>query len=112
MDSAQAQQQQQQKQQEEKQKQIEEQRAAMLDKILSSEAKERLGRIRLVKPQKANAVEDLLLQMASQRQLGGPIEDAQLIELLSKIAEKETIEVTIKHRGKDDDGWDDADEGW
>lgn len=95
-----------------KQKKMEEQRAATLDKILSTEAKERLGRIRLVKPEKARMVEDILLQMAAQRNLGGPVEDAQLIELLNKVADKETTEVTIKHRGKFDDGWDDDDEGW
>ena len=109
MDPSQAQKQ---KQAEEKAKQMEEQRAAMLDKVLSAEAKERLGRIRLVKPQKARMVEDMILQMASQRHLGGPVEDAQLLDLLNKVAEKETTEVTIKHRGKFDDGWDDDDEGW
>jgi programmed cell death protein 5 len=109
MDPAQVQNQ---KQQEANQKKIEEQRAASLDKILSTEAKERLGRIRLVKPQKARMVEDLLLQMAAQRNLGGPVEDAQLIELLNKVADKEVVEVTIKHRGKFDEGWDADDEGW
>ena len=104
---------QQQKQAEAKQKQMEEQRQANLDKVLSTESKERLGRIRLVKPQKARMVEDLILQMAAQRQLGGPIEDAQLLELLNKVADSEAkTEITIKHRGKYDDAWDDDDEGW
>lgn len=103
-----------QKAQQEKAKQMEEQRQATLDKVLSTESKERLGRIKLVKPQKARMVEDLILKMASQRNLGGPIEDAQLLELLNKVADSEvkTDHITIKHHGKFDDGWDDDDEGW
>ena len=104
---------QQQKQAQEKAKKMEEQRQANLDKVLSTESKERLGRIRLVKPEKARMVEDLILQMAAQRQLGGPVEDAQLLELLNKVSESEAkTEITIKHRGKYDDAWDDDDEGW
>ncbi|EAY23249.1 Double-stranded DNA-binding domain containing protein [Trichomonas vaginalis G3] len=106
-------QQQQQKAQEEKAKQMEEQRKAMLDKILSTEAKERLGRISLVKPEKSRLVEDLCLQMAQQNNLGAQISDAQLMEILNKVsASEQTHEVKIKHHGKADEAWDDDDEGW
>ncbi|EAX96872.1 Double-stranded DNA-binding domain containing protein [Trichomonas vaginalis G3] len=102
------------KQAEEKQKQLEAQHAALLDKILSTEAKERLGRIALVKPEKARMVEDLLIQMSQQRNLGGPVQDAELLEILNKVSATEQAHSTvqIKHRGKFDDKWDDDDEGW
>lgn len=107
-----AQQQAQQQKAAEAQKQAEERRNAMLNSMLSPDAKERLGRIKLVKPEKARMVEDLLLQMAQERRLGGPVEDAQLLQLLNQVSETEQHEVKIAHRSKLDEGWDDDDEGW
>ena len=102
----------QQKAQQEKQAQ-EEKRAQMLETMFSSEAKERLNRVRLVKPEKVRQVEDLVLQMAAQHRLGGPIQDAQLCDLLARASEGGQGEVKIAHRGKkDEDAWDDDEEGW
>ena len=102
----------QQQQQAEKAKQMEEKRQQILNSILSGDAKERLGRIRLVKPEKARNVEDLLIQMAQQRQLSGPVEDAQLLDLLNRVSLTQETSVKIKRRGKMDEGWDNDDEGW
>jgi programmed cell death protein 5 len=86
----------------------------MLESLLLAEAKERLNRIRLVKPEKVRQVEDFIIQLAQQRQLGGPVSDEQLCQLLEKVSEGEkTKEVKIAHRGKkDEDAWDDDEEGW
>ena len=100
------------KAQQEKEKQ-EEQRQQVLDKIFTAEAKERLNRVRLVKPEKVRQVEDLVIQMAQQNRLGGPIQDAQLCDLLARASEGGTGEVKIAHRGKKgEDAWDDDDDGW
>jgi programmed cell death protein 5 len=103
----------QQAQQEKMQKQ-EEARQQMLDAFLSPEAKERLNRIRIVKPEKVRQVEDYIIRMAQSRQLGGPLPDEQLCQLLEKVSESEKGgEVKIAHRGKkDDDAWDDDEDGW
>ena len=87
-------------QEEAKRKELEEKRIHSLAKLLTSEAKERLNRIRLVKPEKARLVEDMLLQMSSQHQLGGQIQDDQIVELLNKVSSQEKKEITIVHRGK------------
>ena len=101
------------KAQQEKQAKMEEQRQQMLDRLFSAEAKERLTRIRLVKPEKVRQVEDLVIQMAQHNQLGGPIGDAQLCDLLSRASESGQTEVKIAHRGKkDEDAWDDDEDGW
>uniref|UniRef100_A0A0E0HHQ3 Uncharacterized protein n=1 Tax=Oryza nivara TaxID=4536 RepID=A0A0E0HHQ3_ORYNI len=64
----------QQKAQEDAKQEAEERRQMMLAQILSSEARERLSRIALVKPDKARGVEDVLLRAA---QSGGISEKIQ-----------------------------------
>jgi programmed cell death protein 5 len=100
--------------QQEKLAKQEEARQQMLESLLLGEAKERLNRIRLVKPEKVRQVEDLIIQLAQQRQLGGPVSDQQLCQLLERVSEGEqTKEVKFAHRGKkDDDAWEKDDEGW
>lgn len=105
--------QQSQQQKEAQAKQMEEQRQQTLSSILSAEAKERLGRIRLVKPEKARMVEDMLISTVRQRKLTSQVSDEQLIDLLNKVGAQEQTSVTIAHRkSKADEGWDDDDEGW
>lgn len=96
--------------QKEKEAQKEAQRQQILDSLLGNESKERLGRVRLVKPEKARQVEDAIILMAQQRRLSGPIPDEQVKQMLESLSEKVT-EVKIAHRGKED-AWDDDDEGW
>lgn len=55
---------------EEKKRSAEDQRVAMLASVLKPEARERLARIALVKPDKARGVENMLLAMAQRGQLG------------------------------------------
>jgi programmed cell death protein 5 len=93
---------------------LEEQRQQILAKLLSSEGKERLSRIRLVKPEKVRQIEDLLIATAQQHQLTS-IPDAQLVQILEQVsgAEQKATKVQIARRGKrDEDKWDDDDEGW
>ena len=100
------------KAQQEKEK-LEEQRQQMIERLFSAEAKERLNRVRLVKLEKVRQVEDLVIQMAQHNRLGGPIGDAQLCDLLARASENSQTEVKIAHRGKkDEDAWDDDEDGW
>ncbi|KAJ3128582.1 hypothetical protein HK098_004008 [Nowakowskiella sp. JEL0407] len=89
----------------EKKSQMEEMRRTMLIQILDNDARERLARITMVKPEKGRAVEDLLIRMAQSGQLGGKVKEPQLIELLEKINETNRSETKIVYnrRRMDDD---------
>jgi programmed cell death protein 5 len=83
--------------QEEQQKQLEEQKKAILRKILTTEARERLGRIKIARPQIAESIENQLIMLAQSGQLKNKINDEQLRMLLSKIVPKKR-EFKIKRR--------------
>ncbi|CEH13519.1 Apoptosis-related protein/predicted DNA-binding protein [Ceraceosorus bombacis] len=57
----------------------------MLSTVLDHEARERLSRINLVKPEKARAIQDLILRMAQSGQVRQRITEPQLIGLLEQI---------------------------
>ncbi|KAJ0017963.1 DNA-binding protein DDB_G0278111-like [Pistacia vera] len=90
----------QQKAQEEAQREADEQRQMMLSQILSSEARERLSRIALVKPEKARGVEDILLRAAQMGQIGEKVSEERLISLLEQINTQNSkqTKVTIQRR--------------
>ena len=52
---------------------------------LTSEARQRLTNIRMVKPQIAQAIEDYIIQLASSGKLKQVINDDQLKEILSSV---------------------------
>ena len=93
-----------QKRQEENKKAAEEQREMYLTQILTPQAKERLGRISLVKEEKAREIENSLLQMAMRRQISGKVTEEQLIDMLEKTTEtaKSTVKV-VRRRSIDSD---------
>lgn len=90
---------------------MEEQRRIILKQVLSDAAGERLANIRLVKPDKARSVEQLVLDAAQGGQLRGKVSDEQLKDLLVKVTEQtqRTTKVTISRRRQafDDDDDDD-----
>ncbi|KAN0063485.1 hypothetical protein ACQY0O_003932 [Thecaphora frezii] len=71
--------------QEDQQAQAEEMKRQMLSRILDSEARERLSRIGLVKPQKHRQIVDLLIRMAQSGQVRQRITEDQLIGLLDQV---------------------------
>ncbi|RYO78378.1 hypothetical protein DL766_005852 [Monosporascus sp. MC13-8B] len=87
-------------------------RKSILDQILHPEAADRLGRIRLVKEQRATDVENRLIMLARTGQLRQKVTEDQLKELLSAVsessrqAEQEKI-VVSRRKGWDDDDDDD-----
>ncbi len=72
-------------------------RAEALRRILTPEARERLGRIRLAKPDVAAAVEQQLLQLAASGRLQRQVDDATLRSLLERLM-PERREITITRR--------------
>ncbi len=64
----------------------EEQRKAVLSSILEPEARERLGRVAVVKPENARAVEDHLLGAFRAGQLRERVSESLLIRLLDQVS--------------------------
>lgn len=96
-----------QKRQEESKRAAEEQREMYLTQILTPEAKERLGRISLVKEEKAREIENTLLQMAMRRQISGKVTEDQLITMIAKATEASNTSIKIIRRNASDSEEDD-----
>ncbi len=70
-------------------------RSEVLRRILTPDARERLGRIRLAKPDVAAAVEQQLIALAASGRLPRAVDDATLRALLERIApERREIKIT------------------
>ena len=59
------------------------QKEIILRQIISSEARNRLNNVRMVKPDLANLVENYLLNLSAQGKITGQISDEQLKQFLS-----------------------------
>lgn len=69
----------------EMQKALESQKKALLRQVLTPEARQRLTRIKLVKPKFAEQIELQLIQVAQQGRIRLPITDAQLKTILRNL---------------------------
>ncbi|XP_063705806.1 programmed cell death protein 5 [Culicoides brevitarsis] len=76
----------------EQQKQMEEQRRAqedmknsMLSQILSQAARARLNTLKISKPEKAQIAESTIIRMAQMGQIGGKLEDTELVQILESL---------------------------
>jgi programmed cell death protein 5 len=67
------------------QQQIEMQKQALLRRILSPEARQRLANLKMVKPQFAEQIELQLIQLAQSGRLKIPVTDDQLKEILVRL---------------------------
>jgi len=76
--------------------QYELQKQKILRQILSEEARSRLARIKLAKPEFAEQVEVQLIQLAQMGKLPIPVSDAQLKMLLDKIYEASNAKKEIR----------------
>jgi len=58
-----------------------------------------VARIAIVKPEKARAIEDMVIQMAQRGQLAAKIDEDKLIDLLNQVGineEKQRTKVTVR----------------
>ncbi len=70
-------------------------REGMLRMLLTSDARERLTNIRMVKPDIAKVIEDNIIMMASAGKIGPPVTDDHIKQLLQSI-QKPKREFKIK----------------
>lgn len=90
----------------EKRAQIKEMRNEVLMKVLTHDARERLSRIKLVKPEKAEQLENMLITMAQKGSFNEPVSEIYLVQLLEKISENQgesKVKFIRKRRDSDDD---------
>ena len=78
-------------------KELEERRRMILRSILTTQAKERLGRIKVARPEMAEEIENQLIMLAQGGRLKNKINDEQLRMLLSKIIPKKR-DIKIERR--------------
>jgi programmed cell death protein 5 len=72
-------------------------RQAILRQILAPEARERMARLKIARPDFAEAVENQLIMLAQSGQLRNVISDASLVQILEKLT-PEKREITIKRK--------------
>lgn len=76
------------------QQQVESQKQAILKRILTTEARQRLTNIKMVKPEFADQLELQLIQLAQSGRVKLPISDAQLKEALVRLqSQKKDIKI-------------------
>jgi len=75
--------------------QYEAQRQAALRQILTADARERMARLRIARPDFAFAVENQLIALAQQGRLQAVVDDASLVQILERLTpEKREIKIT------------------
>lgn len=82
---------------EEQHRQIEAQRQAIMRQILTPQARERLGRLKIARPELVQSIEDQLIALARSGRVVGQIDDDDLRKLLSKLTPKKR-EIRIERR--------------
>ncbi len=82
---------------EEQSKQIEASRQAIMRQILTPEARERLGTVKIAYPELARAVEDQLIRLAQSGRIDRPVDDATLRQILRKVAPQKR-EISIERK--------------
>jgi len=84
-------------QQEDQKEEFEKQKKMILIKVLTPKARERLGNIKVARPQIAEQIENQLIMVAQSGRLKNKIDDKQLKELLSRIIPKKR-DIKIKRK--------------
>ncbi|MEW5299154.1 MAG: hypothetical protein WDW38_005042 [Sanguina aurantia] len=91
----------QQEDQENQRRAAEEQRRSMIAALLTPDARERLSRIALVKPDKARSIESMIISAAQRGALTEKITEDRLKTMLEQISERESTskpKVVIQRR--------------
>lgn len=83
--------------QERAEKQAEAQKKAILRKVMTSDARERLGRVKIARPEIAKKIEQQIVMLAQRGSVQGKIDDETLKKLLKKLTD-EGKDINIKRR--------------
>lgn len=83
--------------QEQAEEELEAKKKALLRKVMTSDARERLGRVKVARPQVAEKVESQIIMLAQRGQVQGKIDDETLKKLLKKLTDKGK-DINIKRR--------------
>ena len=75
----------QEQQQEQAEKQVELQKQALMRRILTPKARQRLANLKMVRPEFASRIELQLIQIAQQGRIALPIDDDQLKQMLMRL---------------------------
>ncbi|KAJ2673747.1 hypothetical protein IWW42_002159 [Coemansia sp. RSA 1085] len=89
----------------EKEREMEQIRQENLDRVLDKDARQRLGTIKMVKPEKARKVEDAILRMAQVGQIRSKITEEQLKGILDQFNEtqaKQDMKIVYNRKGFED----------
>ncbi|XP_029163642.1 programmed cell death protein 5 [Nylanderia fulva] len=81
---------------EEKMQRMEEMKHTILTQVLDQSARARLNTLCLGKPEKGKMVEEMILNMAQNRQLPGKLGEQQLINLLESLNQQTQRKTTVK----------------
>lgn len=76
---------------------------AIMTRILDHDAKERLNRVRMVKPERVMGVENYLIRLYQSGGIRGKVSEADIVEILEKIAaeERRNTSTRIKFERRD-----------
>lgn len=87
----------------------EESTGLFLSQILEHSARERLARVRIVRPDRAEQVELYLVKMASRGALNRKVGEKDIVNILDSLSrdEKKQTKIVYERRGDDDDDYDD-----
>ena len=77
--------------------QLEQQKQALLRSILSTEARQRLTNLKMIKPEFTDQLELQLIQLAQQGKIPIPLADEQLKKILAQLQSRKR-ETTIRRR--------------
>lgn len=80
-----------------RQEQVDRKKKAILRQVLDSGARERLERIRMARPEKAERIESQLIQLAASGRIQQKITDEQLKEILAK-SQSDRRDINIERR--------------
>jgi programmed cell death protein 5 len=90
-------------QQEERRRAVEEQKESIIAQILTQDARERLSRVHMVRPDSARMVSDHLVMLAQSGKLKTKVDGAQLVKLLEQVqASSQPTTIKFQRKGEDD----------
>ncbi len=79
---------------------MEAERQAILRRILTSRARERLANLKIARPELARAAEDAIIQLVQAGRLVPPVDDDQLVEILMELDSASRKDFRIRFKRK------------